>query len=48
MISDNRIYHPDVVDLHDVVEFWGYSGRVTLKEYDVELPPNRGLDLVTE
>ncbi len=48
LISDNRIYQPYVVDLRDVVEVWAYSGRVTLKEDEVELPPNRVLDLVTE
>ena len=48
LISDNRIYQPYVVDLRDVIEVWAFAGRVTLHEDEVELPPAKVLDMLTD
>lgn len=48
LISDNRIYQPYVIELRDVLEVWAFIGRLTLHEDEVELPPAKVMDLLTD
>jgi transcriptional regulator with XRE-family HTH domain len=49
MLSDNRTHKPYVVDVHDILQIWGFAAHVTLNEPEIESLQKRSLDfLVTK